>query len=1030
MLPLATGSLFSGARGSSSSGLMRINPISRSLATTRVPPPHRIPLSSTSIPYLVRHRYNSTAATSAAANSTATLSPSEAEHLATPSSSSTSSPPLPPDAQVGYLYFDSLYPIKLGFWDIRSWLVQTDHRSLEQRLRSSLPDPLTVGHGFTVLGAEERLKDGGGFLSFAYTPVHAPPPEKEKWETRDEALVHIEAALKKGLKRSYSPLEALTFKWRAIPSVHVVRGTPWLEDLDRYPAHGIKINLSGGGDVSEEALWSVLRPYGRLVSIDKKPNEAYVLFSRMRSATSARNCAHGLQLPNGGPTLIINYQGTQRVKRAFDWMSSHPRIMFPILAFLLGGFTYAIFDPIRQFFIEAKLSGTFDLKHYRAYTWLKQNTVDLLRDDRDDKNAGDDIDWFERRAAKESIQGWLREEPETFITVSGPKGSGKHKLVKASLPKGTKTLDIDIGDIAKKVGSSTSNSSIPVASDGKDGGTGKLDTALVSALASETGYWPVFGWLNSMNSMIDLAAVGLIGSKAGFSRPAEEQLSQILQVTTNALEALKASEEKKAAKLRKRLQQQQKPQSNGTTSDAPAASQLKTAGPSGNLQEHMNQADSQDEVPNEKGLAQEAAAAEMAQEKGLTVQVPVVIIDNFHLKSLRSPLLYSVLVDWASHLVSSNLAHVIFISDNGVGMSKEIGRSLPDGRPANNVVLADAELGRAREFVRSRMREARQMGLVAEQKKSRAQPATVGDEKKAGSSATSVSGAASGLLNKSADLFRSVTGTGSSDSQSGTTIESSSSPTRGDTDSSPLLQDDASEVLPEEDAQWVDKLGGRLTDLEALLQKVALGQTVPTAVSDLISRTTVELRKNFFGDDSGEGSSSSSTSGTAPTGLPWSRSTAWSLIRLLATSPDGSLPYHWTLHSDSGAFKGDESKLRAMEEAELLSVRHKDGRPSSIRAGRPVLLEAMRQLVHGDSTFRLTQELLDGKSGLAKSNAGIEGLEKEMERLGELTRSLGNGRAVNARLESLSKKLEGEQKKVESLEKRIEEIQGELKALD
>lgn len=39
------------------------------------------------------------------------------------------------------------------------------------------------------------------------------------------------------------------------------------------------------------------------------------------------------------------------------------------------------------------------------------------------------------------------------------------------------------------------------------------DAALVSGLASQTGYWPVFSFMNSMNNLIDLASVGIIGQK-------------------------------------------------------------------------------------------------------------------------------------------------------------------------------------------------------------------------------------------------------------------------------------------------------------------------------------------------------------------------------------------------------------------------------------------------------------------------------------------------------------------------------------
>lgn len=77
--------------------------------------------------------------------------------------------------------------------------------------------------------------------------------------------------------------------------------------------------------------------------------------------------------------------------------------------------------------------------NYRLYAWLKRNTVDLLIDSDDSNERGDAVDWFERRAARESIQGWLREKPETFITIAGPRGSGKHKLLEAAVPKDAKT---------------------------------------------------------------------------------------------------------------------------------------------------------------------------------------------------------------------------------------------------------------------------------------------------------------------------------------------------------------------------------------------------------------------------------------------------------------------------------------------------------------------------------------------------------------------------------------------------------------
>jgi RNA12 protein len=43
------------------------------------------------------------------------------------------------------------------------------------------------------------------------------------------------------------------------------------------------------------------------------------------------------------------------------------------------------------------------------------------------------------------------------------------------------------------------------------------DTQLIEALSRQTGYWPIFTFLNSMNNVIDLASVGLIGQKGMLS---------------------------------------------------------------------------------------------------------------------------------------------------------------------------------------------------------------------------------------------------------------------------------------------------------------------------------------------------------------------------------------------------------------------------------------------------------------------------------------------------------------------------------
>lgn len=106
--------------------------------------------------------------------------------------------------------------------------------------------------------------------------------------------------------------------------------------------------------------------------------------------------------------------------------------------------------------------------------------------------AEGDIAWAERREAEKTAEGWLREYPSGFIVVAGPHGSGKTALVEKIIgEEGKRVLVIDCAALAKA----------------------KSDAAVIQQLARQTGYWPIFGFLSSLNHLIDLGAMGLIGQK-------------------------------------------------------------------------------------------------------------------------------------------------------------------------------------------------------------------------------------------------------------------------------------------------------------------------------------------------------------------------------------------------------------------------------------------------------------------------------------------------------------------------------------
>lgn len=130
-------------------------------------------------------------------------------------------------------------------------------------------------------------------------------------------------------------------------------------------------------------------------------------------------------------------------------MTAHPRIVIPIVAVLAGGLSYAIFDPIRAFFVKAKASHMFDLERYRLTKWLKRETIARLGDlsisstglsgglvhrkkssttdqgdhEEDDgeeskfEQIGTGIE-LERIEAAEKLKLWLNEMPDTFVTIT------------------------------------------------------------------------------------------------------------------------------------------------------------------------------------------------------------------------------------------------------------------------------------------------------------------------------------------------------------------------------------------------------------------------------------------------------------------------------------------------------------------------------------------------------------------------------------------------------------------------------------
>jgi hypothetical protein len=215
-----------------------------------------------------------------------------------------------------------------------------------------------------------------------------------------------------------------------------------------------------------------------------------------------------------GTKLRMSYEKRIKSHSIWNWLTSHPRIVVPVIAALIAGISVIVFDPMRQFFVKLHIQHSLHFTSSRIYKWFKSQTDGFTFGRKTDKNEGLNTVWKHRRDLIDELRGWLDGSSDTFIVVTGPKGSGKAEMVMDQGLEGRKNvLMIDCRPIVEARG----------------------ESGTIKRLATAVGYRPVFSWANSMSSMIDLAVQSTTGVKAGFSETLESQLNKILHITAASL---------------------------------------------------------------------------------------------------------------------------------------------------------------------------------------------------------------------------------------------------------------------------------------------------------------------------------------------------------------------------------------------------------------------------------------------------------------------------------------------------------------
>lgn len=154
-------------------------------------------------------------------------------------------------------------------------------------------------------------------------------------------------------------------------------------------------------------------------------------------------------------------------------------------------------------------------------------------------------------------------------------------------------------------------------------------------------------------------------------------------------------------------------------------------------------------------------------------------------------------------------------------------------------------------------------------------------------------------------------------------------------------------------------------------------------------------------EDSGSGSSPS---------RQWSPEQAWLLIKQLAARE--ILRYNEVLLSGPYS-SGGEKVLQALEQAELITILSSNGRPHSIKPGKPVYLPAFKRLSE-DRVLSSSLDLAMMSEAIKGENASIDKYENELRLLGGLPKQPVE---LTPRIKWLLAKVAASQARVESLEK-------------
>jgi hypothetical protein len=81
----------------------------------------------------------------------------------------------------------------------------------------------------------------------------------------------------------------------------------------------------------------------------------------------------------------------------------------------VAGVTYAIFDPVRMFFVTSKITQRFNPQEYALYRWLRNEAWGHFSQP---TTAGKTSVWADDKEKTEKLKSWLAETPGNGLKIT------------------------------------------------------------------------------------------------------------------------------------------------------------------------------------------------------------------------------------------------------------------------------------------------------------------------------------------------------------------------------------------------------------------------------------------------------------------------------------------------------------------------------------------------------------------------------------------------------------------------------------